>query len=134
MTIWGDVSMSDCAELLTNAGDEVTRSGLTKYVKRNANALPSRRDRKAKLVNFEDVAAYRARDLGSPAAGLWAKAAEDDGRPWPTDRLQVRSRGKEIIVDFEMLHRHMKTNPDSPIFDPAWCGQAPAPQPDPKLS
>ncbi|TWD54533.1 hypothetical protein FB480_103445 [Agrobacterium vitis] len=67
----GLVNLSRAAELLTEAGDSVSRSSLSRYVKKYADALLPTEDGGKTFVNFEDLAKHRRQnirlDLGAEA-------------------------------------------------------------------
>lgn len=57
------LSITDAAERLTAAGDNVDRSTLSRYLKQHAEALPLRRDGKSNLVEFEALVAHRGENV-----------------------------------------------------------------------
>jgi hypothetical protein len=57
------ISITDAAERLTAAGDSVDRSTLSRYVSQHSEALATRREGKANLIEFGALAAHRAENV-----------------------------------------------------------------------
>lgn len=57
------ISITDAAQRLTASGDPVDRSTLSRYITQHAEALPTRRDGKANLVEFGALSAHRAENI-----------------------------------------------------------------------
>lgn len=73
------VSITDAAQRLTALGRPVDRSTLSRYIAQHADALPSRRDGRATLVEFWALCAHRGENIrvAEPApAEVPAAAAE----------------------------------------------------------
>lgn len=57
------VSISDAAARLTALGDKVDRSTLSRYLAQHAEALPTRKDGKVKLVDWEALLTHRRENI-----------------------------------------------------------------------
>lgn len=57
------VSITDAATRLTEAGDFVERSTLSRYIKQHAEALPTRQDGKSNLVEFGALRQHRSENI-----------------------------------------------------------------------
>jgi hypothetical protein len=57
------ISITEAARRLSDGGDPVDRSTLSRYLKQHAEALPTRSDGKANLVEFGALAAHRGENI-----------------------------------------------------------------------
>lgn len=57
------ISITEAAARLSDAGDPVDRSTLSRYVSQYAEALPTRREGKSNLVDYEALVAHRAENI-----------------------------------------------------------------------
>ncbi|MBZ9822330.1 hypothetical protein [Mesorhizobium sp. CA4] len=57
------ISITDAAARLTEAGDFVERSTLSRYIKQHAEALPTRQDGKSNLVEFNALRQHRSENI-----------------------------------------------------------------------
>ncbi len=66
------VSITEAAARLTQAGDKIDRSSLSRYLKQHSEALPLKADGKSNLVDFVALIAHRSENvrLKTPAASL----------------------------------------------------------------
>ncbi|WP_421792771.1 hypothetical protein [Hyphobacterium sp.] len=72
------VSLQVCADRLTKSGDEITRSGLSRYVADYPSLVKGKGARGAKLVNFEEVQQHRmANDDRAAKSGKEIQAKPD---------------------------------------------------------
>lgn len=63
MTEGNWVSITEAAALLSEAGDPVDRSTLSRYLAQYSEALATRREGKANLVDFDQLAAHRSENI-----------------------------------------------------------------------
>lgn len=92
------VSITDAARRLSAAGDTIDRSSLSRYLKQHAEALPTKREGRSNLVEFEALAAHRGENIRVHSAAP-AKGAPDrqaDGR------RQVDGAARKAMADAEM--------------------------------
>ena len=66
------ISITEAAVRLTQAGDKIDRSSLSRYLKQHSEALPLKADGKSNLVDFVALIAHRSENvrLKTPAASL----------------------------------------------------------------
>ena len=66
------ISITEAAARLTQAGDKIDRSSLSRYLKQHSEALPLKADGKSNLVDFVALIAHRGENvrLKTPAASL----------------------------------------------------------------
>ncbi len=66
------VSITEAAARLTQAGDKIDRSSLSRYLKQHSEALPLKADGKSNLVDFVALIAHRSENvrLKTPVASL----------------------------------------------------------------
>lgn len=57
------ISITDAAKRLSDAGDKVDRSSLSRYLSQHSEALPLKRDGKSNLVEFGALSAHRAENV-----------------------------------------------------------------------
>lgn len=57
------ISITEAAARLTEAGDKVDRSSLSRYLKQHAEALPLKPDGKSNLLDFVALIAHRAENI-----------------------------------------------------------------------
>lgn len=71
------VSITEAAARLTQAGDKIDRSSLSRYLKQHSEALPLKADGKSNLVDFVALIAHRSENvrLKTPAASLTVTGA-----------------------------------------------------------
>ena len=88
------LSITDAAARLTQAGDAVDRSTLSRYVSQHADALPTRREGKANLVEFGSLARHRAENVRLNRGGIMvAQPAANAAGGWTKGGAQYRSGG-----------------------------------------
>ena len=66
------ISITEAAARLTQAGDKIDRSSLSRYLKQHSEALPLKADGKSNLVDFVALIAHRSENvrLKTPVASL----------------------------------------------------------------
>lgn len=66
------ISITEAAARLTQAGDKIDRSSLSRYLKQHSEALPLKADGKSNLVDFDALIAHRSENvrLKTPVASL----------------------------------------------------------------
>lgn len=97
------ISITEAAQRLTDAGDPVDRSTLSRYLKQHAEALPLRRAGKSNLVDFLALVAHRGENirLRQPPA---APASATPAAPTPRRFVGTQTDGaaRKMMADAEL--------------------------------
>jgi hypothetical protein len=96
------ISITEAAARLTEAGDPVDRSTLSRYLKQHADALPLRPDGKSHLVDYGALVAHRGENirLRRPAAARPAARPGDVQRRFAG--TQADGVARKVLADAEM--------------------------------
>jgi hypothetical protein len=89
----GLVSLTRAAELLTEAGDVVERSTLSRYIAKHADALNPARQGRETVINFEALAQHRKENIRLAVA------------PSTKPYAQVRARSDEAAANLRAQRR-----------------------------
>lgn len=100
------ISITDAAARLTEAGDRIDRSSLSRYLKQHSEALPLKPDGRSTLVEFGALASHReenirVRPLPLPAAPSPGRQASPAGGTLPT-RTQSDGAARKAQADAEL--------------------------------
>jgi len=98
------ISITDAAARLTAAGDSVDRSSLSRYISQHGEALATRREGKANLVEFGALAAHRAENvrLRKPVATLVTGPATAPQKPARFAGSQSDGAARKMQADAEL--------------------------------
>lgn len=99
------ISITDAARRLTAAGDVVDRSTLSRYVSQHAEALPTRREGRSNLVEYETLARHRAENirLQQPKSSVATPTAAPVAGPRPPTQISAAARDKEAAAALREL-------------------------------
>ncbi|TBW33366.1 hypothetical protein EYW49_20620 [Siculibacillus lacustris] len=92
----GTVSLTRAAELLTEAGDPVTRSTLSRYVKQHGDALAPSTVGRETVVDYEDLAAHRAENIRLAAKPAPTQKADSSRSEEAAGNLRAQRRLREL--------------------------------------
>lgn len=103
------VSITEAATRLSEAGDHVDRSTLSRYLSQYSEALPTRRDGKSNLVEFGTLVAHRAENirLRKPAPAPRQAGTQSGGRHQPSRFSGTQSDGLARKVNAEAEIKEM---------------------------
>lgn len=102
------VSITEAAARLTQAGDKLDRSTLSRYLKQHAEALPLQEDGKSNRVNFPALVEHRAENIRIRAAPtILFSAASTSSQPslnsgQRRDRTQADGNARKALADAEL--------------------------------
>ena len=98
------VSITEAAARLTAAGDAIERSALSRYVSQHGEALATRRDGKANLIEFGALMAHRTENvrLRKPTLPLVAGAPTGSAKPTRFAGSQSDGAARKAQADAEM--------------------------------
>lgn len=102
------ISITEAAARLTQSGDKVDRSTLSRYLKQHAEALPLQEDGKSNRVNYPALVEHRAENIrirAAPtnlfnAASLSPPASFNSGQR--RDRTQADGNARKALADAEL--------------------------------
>ncbi|RWD71686.1 MAG: hypothetical protein EOS37_11050 [Mesorhizobium sp.] len=117
------ISITDAAARLTEAGDFVERSTLSRYIKQHAEALPTRQDGKSNLVEFGALRQHRSENIRlKPApARENSPARPQPGRPSPrfagtqSDGLARKAQADAEMREMDLALRRGELTPTSEV-------------------
>lgn len=81
------ISISEAAQRLTDMGDLVERSTLSRYIKQHGEAIEIREEGKARLVEFNTLVAHRGENIRIRATPPTARATAAQGTYRPAPRF-----------------------------------------------
>ena len=98
------ISITEAAARLTAAGDAIERSALSRYVSQHGEALATRRDGKANLIEFGALMAHRTENvrLRKPSLPLAAGPASAAAKPSRFAGSQSDGAARKAQADAEM--------------------------------
>lgn len=97
------ISITEAAARLSESGDAIDRSTLSRYLKQHAEALPLRRDGKANLVSFEALAAHRAENIRiRPVPAASVRAPSPGAQPKRFAGTQSDGAARKAQADAEL--------------------------------
>ncbi|WP_209483902.1 hypothetical protein [Xanthobacter flavus] len=98
------ISITEAAQRLSDAGDPVDRSTLSRYLKQHAEALPLRRAGKSNLVDFLALVAHRGENIRlrtpPPSAPAPATTAAPQSRRFVG--TQTDGAARKMMADAEL--------------------------------
>ncbi len=100
------ISITDAAKRLTAAGDAVDRSTLSRYISQHAEALPTKRDGKSNLIEFNALAQHRGENIRlqqSRRPHEVAPPPAPDAGPRPPTQISAAARDKEAAAALREL-------------------------------
>lgn len=118
------ISITDAAQRLTEAGDPVDRSTLSRYLKQHAEALPLRRAGKSNLVDFVALVAHRGENIRirtapAPAPGpAYAPAAAPPARRFvgtQTDGVARKALADAELREITLAEKRRQVTPVSEV-------------------
>ena len=97
------ISIAEAARRLTEEGDRIERSSLSRYLKQHAEALPLRPAGRQKLVNYPSLKAHRGENIRIDGVDAMPQAAGGDR----TDRAQpetprLNGAARKALAEAEM--------------------------------
>lgn len=124
------LSITDAAKRLTDAGDVVDRSTLSRYLRQHAEALPTRREGKSNLVEFGTLQRHRGENIRlvqarrvEAAPDLATAMPADPGRGQPT-QISAAVRDREAQAALRELDLARELKQITPVREVADAGQA----------
>ena len=101
------VSITEAATRLTQSGDKVDRSTLSRYLKQHAEALPLREDGKSNKVDYVALIEHRAENIRIRSAPMNLFSAAPAPAPSsnggiPRDRTQANGNARKALADAEI--------------------------------
>lgn len=104
------ISITDAAKRLSDAGDKVDRSSLSRYLSQHSEVLPLRREGKSNLVEFGALSAHRAENIrlrkAAPAPASAPGAAQ--GRRFPgsqSDGIARKANADAEMREMDLAER-----------------------------
>lgn len=108
------ISITDAAARLTQAGDKVDRSTLSRYLKQHAEALPLKADGKSNLVDFTALIAHRGENIrirtgvapvasGAPTGSAYPGAARFKGTQ--SDGTARKAQAEAEMKEMDLAQR-----------------------------
>lgn len=101
----GTVNLTRAAELLTDAGDPVTRSTLSRYVKNHADALNPTIESGQTFVDYEALAAHRRENIRldlSDKSSISLERSEESNR---ADEVARNVRAQRLSRELDLAER-----------------------------
>jgi len=117
------ISITDAAARLTEAGDFVERSTLSRYIKQHAEALPTRQDGKSNLVEFGALRQHRSENIRLKPAPVRDSlpARPLAGKPAPrfagsqSDGLARKAQADAEMREMDLALRRGELTPTSEV-------------------
>ena len=101
------ISITEAASRLTQSGDKVDRSTLSRYLKQHAEALPLREDGKSNKVDYAALVEHRAENIRIRSAPMNLFTASSVPPPpssaaMPRDKTQANGNARKALADAEL--------------------------------
>ncbi len=102
------ISITEAAARLTQSGDKVDRSTLSRYLKQHAEALPLREDGKSNKVDYIALVEHRSGNVrirSAPAGTLFssvASLAPSSGGVHNRNKTQADGNARKALADAEL--------------------------------
>ncbi len=101
------ISITEAAARLTQSGDKVDRSTLSRYLKQHAEALPLREDGKSNKVDYIALVEHRSGNIrirSAPAGTLFSVAspAPSSGGVHNRNKTQADGNARKALADAEL--------------------------------
>ncbi|WP_236762666.1 hypothetical protein [Agrobacterium tumefaciens] len=102
------ISITEAAARLTQSGDKVDRSTLSRYLKQHAEALPLREDGKSNKVAYIALVEHRSGNIrirSAPAGTLFsnvANPAPSSGNVHNRNKTQADGNARKALADAEL--------------------------------
>lgn len=115
------LSITDAAARLTEGGDPVDRSTLSRYLTQHAEALPTRREGKSNLIEFGMLVAHRRENIRLRRPALPSRpAARDSSRAGrfsgtQSDGLARKVNAEADIKEMDLAERRGSLTPTAEV-------------------
>jgi hypothetical protein len=102
------ISITEAAARLTQSGDKVDRSTLSRYLKQHAEALPLREDGKSNKVDYIALVEHRSGNIrirSAPAGTLFSSVASPapaSGTVHNRNKTQADGNARKALADAEL--------------------------------
>lgn len=101
------ISITEAASRLTQSGDKVDRSTLSRYLKQHAEALPLREDGKSNKVDYVALVEHRAENIRIRSAPMNLFSAASAPPPpssaaMSRDKTQANGNARKALADAEL--------------------------------